>query len=140
VQREFSFYVRHNGSTLILQLPLCYADDLHLVSSCREATVKANCIISAFAAMFGIEFAPAKLRAVSSRTNPGEVILYTRDWVLIVAPCGDKSEYIKSLGIKYNLFRDTAELFAEMEAKLSGLARPPRWLGQWRSRSARCRK
>jgi hypothetical protein len=70
VQREFPFYVRHNGSTLILQLPLCYADDLHSVSSCREATVKANCIISAFAAMFGIEFAPAKLRAVSSRDEP----------------------------------------------------------------------
>jgi hypothetical protein len=86
VQREFSFYVRHNGSTLILKLPLCYADDLHSVSSCREATVKANCIISAFAAMFGIEFAPAKLRAVSSRTNSGEVVLYTHDWVLIVAP------------------------------------------------------
>jgi hypothetical protein len=122
VQREFPFYVRHNGSTLILQLPMCYADDLHSVSSCRKATVKANCIISAFAAMFGIEFAPAKLRAVSSRTNPGDVVLYTRDWVPIVAPFGDKSAYIKSLGIKYNLFRDTAVLFAEMKAKLLSVA------------------
>jgi hypothetical protein len=121
VQQEFPFYVRHNGSTLILQLPLCYADDLHSVSSCRKATVNANCIISAFAAMFGIEFAP-KLRTVSSRTNPGDVVLYTRDWVPIVAPFGDKSAYIKSLGIKYNLFRDTAELFAEMEAKLLSVA------------------
>jgi hypothetical protein len=30
--------------------------------------------------------------------------------------------YIKSIGIKYNLFRDTAELFAEMEAKLLSVA------------------
>jgi hypothetical protein len=75
--------------------------------------------------MFGIEFAPAKLRAVSSRTNPGEVVLYTRDWVPIVAPFGDKSAnrtFIKSLGIKYNLFRDTAELFAEMKANLLSVA------------------
>jgi hypothetical protein len=122
VQREVPFYVRHNGSTLILQLPLCYADDLHSVSSCREATVKANCIISAFAAMLGIDFAPAKLRAVSSRTNPGDVVLYIRDWVSIVSPFGDKSAYIKSLGIKYNLFRDAAVLFAEMEAKLLSVA------------------
>jgi hypothetical protein len=122
VQREFPFYVRHNGSTLILQLPQCYADDLYLVSSCREATVKANCIISAFAAMFGIEFAPKKLRAVSSRTNPRDVVLYTCDWVPIVAPFGDKSAYIKSLGIKCNLFRNTVVLFAEMEAKLLSVA------------------
>jgi hypothetical protein len=39
-----------------------------------------------------------------------------------VAPFGDKSAYIKSLGIKYNLFRDTTELFAEMEAKLLSVA------------------
>jgi hypothetical protein len=99
VQQQFSFYFRHNGFTLILQLSLCYADDLHSVSSCREATAKANCIILAFAALFGIEFAPAKLRAVSSRMNPGEVVLYTRDWVPIVAPFGDKSAnrtFIKS--------------------------------------------
>jgi hypothetical protein len=66
VQHEFPFYLRHAGSHLILQLPLCYADDLHNIGSCREATIKANCIISAFAAMFGIEFAPEKLRAITS--------------------------------------------------------------------------
>jgi hypothetical protein len=50
------------------------------------------------------------------------VVLYTRDWVPIVAPFGDKSAYIKSLGIKYNLLRNTAVLFAEMEAKLLSIA------------------
>jgi hypothetical protein len=54
VQRKYPFYIRHMESKLILQLPACYADDLHLISACWEATIKYNCLISAFAAMFGI--------------------------------------------------------------------------------------
>jgi hypothetical protein len=75
VQREFLFYVRHYGSRLQLQLPACYADDLHLVFPSCEATIKANCIISAFAAMFGIEFTPAKLWAITTIDSPGDVVL-----------------------------------------------------------------
>jgi hypothetical protein len=88
VQREFPFYLRHSGSHLILQLPLCYADDLHNIGSCREATVKANCIISAFAAVFGIEFAPKKLRAITSG-KPGGITLYNREWEPFSQPFGD---------------------------------------------------
>jgi hypothetical protein len=79
VQREYPFYIRHMESTLILQLPACYADDLHLISACRDATIKCNCLISAFAAMFGIEFAPKKLRAITTTAVPGVVILYDRE-------------------------------------------------------------
>jgi predicted DsbA family dithiol-disulfide isomerase len=86
VQREFPFYVRHHGSRLEPQLLACYADDLHSVFSSREATVKSNCTISAFAAMFGIEFAPAKLRAITTISPPGEVVLYSRERVPIVVP------------------------------------------------------
>jgi hypothetical protein len=72
VQREYPFYIRHVEPTSILQLPACYADDLHLISACREATMKCNCPCSAFAA---IEFAPEKLRAITSAVKPGVVIL-----------------------------------------------------------------
>jgi hypothetical protein len=106
VQRQYPFYVKQMGSTLILQLPACYADDLHLISACREATIKCNCLISAFAAKFGIEFAPEKLRAITTATVPGVVILYDREWIPIAKPFGDKTELMKSLGISYNLILD----------------------------------
>ena len=123
VQREFPFYVRHNGSLLLPQLPPCYADDLHSVSPCREATVKANCIISAFAAMFGVVFAPEKLRAVTTAKDPGEVVLYTREWEPIRKPFGDAKAYIKSLGIEYNLVLNRAPLFKAAKQKLTKIAR-----------------
>jgi hypothetical protein len=78
VQRESSFYIQHHGSRLKPQLSACYADDLYLVSPSRKATIKSNCIISAFAAMSGIEFAPAKLWAITTIWPPGEVVLYSR--------------------------------------------------------------
>jgi hypothetical protein len=77
VQREFPFYVRHHGSRLEPQLSACYAYDLHSVSRSREAIIMANCIISAFAAMFGIKFTPTKLRAITTISPPGKVVLYT---------------------------------------------------------------
>jgi hypothetical protein len=122
VQREFPFYIRHHGSRLEPQLLACYADDLHSVSSLREATVKSNCIISAFAAMFGIEFAPAKLRAITTISPPGEVVLYSREWVPIVVPFGDSAAYITSLDITYNLNRATASIFQSLCAKLRNIA------------------
>jgi hypothetical protein len=109
VQREFPFYVRHHGSRL--QLPTCYAGDLHLVSPSRKAMINTNCIISAFATMFGIKFAPAKLRAITTNDPPGDVVLYTREWILIVVSYGDAKVFITSLGITYNLKRDTASIF-----------------------------
>jgi hypothetical protein len=122
VQRECPFYVRHHGSRLEPQLSVCYADDLHSVSPSREATVKSNCIISAFAAMFGIEFAPAKLSAITTTTTPGEVVLYSCEWVPIVVSFGDAAAYITSLGITYKLNRDTASIFQSLCAKLKNIA------------------
>jgi hypothetical protein len=74
-----------------------------LVFPSLEATIKVNCIISAFAAMFGIEFAPVKLWAITTIDPPEDVVLYTRDWVPIVVPFGDAKAFITSLGITYNL-------------------------------------
>jgi hypothetical protein len=116
VQHEFSFYIR-----LQLQLPACFAGDLHLVSPSREATIKANCIISAFAAMFGIEFAPAKLWATTTIDPPGDVVLYTREWIPIVVPFGDTKAFITSLDITYHLKRDTASIFLALCKKLRGI-------------------
>jgi hypothetical protein len=121
VQREFPFYVRHHGSRLEPQLSACYADDLHLVSPLCKATVKSNSIISAFAAMFGVEFAPAKLRAITTISPPREVVLYFREWVPIMVPLGDDAAYITSLGITYNLNQDTAVIFQSLCAKLRNI-------------------
>jgi hypothetical protein len=122
VQREYPFYIRHMVSTLILQLPACYADDLHLISACREATIKCNCLISAFAAMFGIEVAPEKLRAITTAEEPGVVILYDREWIPIVKPFGDKEELMKSVGISNNLILDWNIQFEALEAKVAKVA------------------
>jgi hypothetical protein len=76
VQRAFPFfYFRYHGSRLEPHLSACYANDLYLVSSSGKAS---NCIILAFAAMFGIEFAPVKLWAITIISSPGEVVLYSR--------------------------------------------------------------
>jgi hypothetical protein len=119
---KFSFYVRHHGSRLEPQLSACYADDLHLVSPSREATFKSNCIISAFAAIFGIEFASTKLWAITTISLPGEVVLYSREWVPIVVPFGKAAAYITSLGITYNLNRGTASIFQSLCVKLRNIA------------------
>jgi hypothetical protein len=63
-------------------------------------------LISAFAAMFGIELAPEKLQAITTAAVPGVLILYDREWNPIVNPFGDKTELMKSLGISYNLILD----------------------------------
>jgi hypothetical protein len=72
--------------------------------------------------MFGIEFPPAKLRAIRTITPPGEVVLYTREWTPIVATFGDAKSYIVSLGITYNLNRDTSSTFLALCAKLWSIA------------------
>jgi hypothetical protein len=78
VQKRYPFYIRQRGSHLAEQDPTCYADDLHLIASCRECTVECNKVISAFAAMFDINFAPKKLRAITTAKKPGVMIMY--DW------------------------------------------------------------
>jgi hypothetical protein len=100
VQREFPLYVRHNGSTLVLQLPACYADDLNNISSCTESTTKTNCITSAFAGMFGVIFAPEKMRAITSHKVPGNLIIfYSQEWVQMVQPFGGMEIPMTTLGI-----------------------------------------
>jgi hypothetical protein len=126
VQRKFPFYLRHSGSHLIPQLSVCYADDLHNIGLCREVTVKANCIISAFGAMFGIKFAPEKLRAITSG-DPGEINLYNREWIPFSQPFGDTESLTKSLGILINLDLTWADQYFAMETKLktvAGMLRP----------------
>ena len=104
VQRQYPFYIRGPGSTLILQLILCYADDLHLVSSCLAATKQSNLIISAFAAMFSIRFDPVKARAISTRSDPGTMTLHDWKWQpTIVHEFKDPDQLITSLGVTYNL-------------------------------------
>jgi hypothetical protein len=71
--------VRHNGSTLVLQLPACYEDDLKSISSCTESTTKGDYITSVFAGMFGVIFAPEKMRAITSRKVPGNLTFYSRE-------------------------------------------------------------
>jgi hypothetical protein len=121
VQREFPFYLRHSRSPLIPQLPVCYADDLHNIGSCREATVKANYIISAFAAMFGIEFASEKLKAITSG-DPGEITLYNREWIPFSQPFEDTESLMKSLGILISLDLTWADQYSAMETKLKTVA------------------
>jgi hypothetical protein len=79
VQHEFRFFIRYHDYRLQPQLSACSADDLYSVPPSRKATIKANCIILALVAMFGTEFSPAKLRAITTISLPGEVILYTRE-------------------------------------------------------------
>jgi hypothetical protein len=117
VQREFPFYVRHNGSTLVLQLPACYADDLNNISSCTESTTKANCITSAFAGMFGIIFAPEKMRAITSRNVPGNLTFYSQEWVPMVQPFGGMETLMKTLGIWVTLSRYWSAQFKKMVTK-----------------------
>jgi hypothetical protein len=74
VQKQFPFYLRYRGSQLVEQDPVCYADDLQGLASCREDTIEA------FAAMFGIRFALKKLRAITTSPIPGVMILYHWDW------------------------------------------------------------
>jgi hypothetical protein len=74
--------------------------------------------------MFGIEFAPAKLRAITTIDPPGagDVVLYTREWVSIVVPFGNAKAFMTSLGITDNLKRDTASIFLALCEKLRGIA------------------
>jgi hypothetical protein len=83
--------------------------------------VKANCIISAFAAMFGIEFAPEKLRAIKSG-EPGEITLYNREWVPFSQPFDDTESLMKSLGIFINLDLTWADQYSAMKIKLKKVA------------------
>jgi hypothetical protein len=103
VQKRYPFYIRQQGSHLAEQDPTCYADDLHLIASCRECTVECNKVILAFAAMFGIKFAPKKLRAITTSKKPGVMILYDWEWKEIRHPFGTVAESIKSLGLTYYL-------------------------------------
>jgi hypothetical protein len=143
VQRQYPFYIKQMGSTLILQLPACYADDLHLISACQEATIKCNYLISAFAVMFGIKFASKKLRAITTAAEPGVVILYDREWIPIVKPFGDKEELLKSLGISsstgiFNLRPWRPRLQKWPQSWFVG--RPQRWPGPWRKGLSLSRK
>jgi hypothetical protein len=107
VQREFPFYVRHHSSRL------------HSVSLLRKATIKNNSIIFS-----DVQYrvSPAKLWAIITISPPGEVVLYSSEWVPIVVPFGDAAAYITSLGITYNLNRDTASIFQSLCAKLRNIA------------------
>jgi hypothetical protein len=55
--------------------------------------------------MFGIKFAPKKLRAITTKRKPGVMVLYDWEWKEIRHPFGGPDEYIKSLGLglTYNL-------------------------------------
>jgi hypothetical protein len=83
--------------------------------------VKANCIISAFAAMFGIELAPEKLRAIRSG-EPGVITLYNREWEPFSQPFGNTDSRMKSLGILINLDLTWADQYFAMETKLKKIA------------------
>jgi hypothetical protein len=72
--------------------------------------------------MFGIGFAPAKLRAITTIDPSGNFVLYTREWVPIVVPFDDAKAFITSLGITYNLKRDTASISLALCKKLRGIA------------------
>jgi hypothetical protein len=136
--------VWHNGSTLVLQLPACYADDLNNISSCTESTTKANCITSAFAEMFGIIFAPEKMRAITSRKVPGNNTFYSREWVPMVQPFGGMETSMKTLGIWGTFSRDCSAQCKKIVTKgeeVSSLlswasARPPCRRKRWHSRCA----
>jgi hypothetical protein len=121
VQKKNPFYVQSRGSKLGLQDPACYADDLHVFASCREATIEANKIISAFAAMFGIKFSPKKLRAIITKKKPGVMVLYDWEWKEIRHPFKDPDEYIKSLGLTYNLKNSWGTQFKELLVKFKEL-------------------
>lgn len=69
VQQEYSFYIRQAGSNLALQLPRCYADDSHIHCFYLEAVQRTNDFTSAFAAIFGIKYAPHKARTISTCQN-----------------------------------------------------------------------
>jgi hypothetical protein len=119
--QKYPFYIRQRGSHLAEQDPTCYADDLHLIASCRECTVECNKVISAFAAMFGIKFAPKKLRAITTAKEPGVMILYDWEWKEICHPFGTVEESIKSLGLTYNLRYDWGDQFDELLARFKAV-------------------
>jgi hypothetical protein len=103
VQVKYPFYIRHSGSMLLPQRATCYADDTHGIFPCREATDLSNCISSAFAGMFGIAFHPEKLRAITTAEDPGVMTLYDWNWTPIIKEFGDRTAFITSLGVSYNL-------------------------------------
>ena len=99
------------------QLPLCYADDLHAICSCPEATAKFNDVTSAFAAMFSVAFAPHKARAVSTRPDPGYMTLHGPQWEEIYVPFGGPDTLITSLGLEYSLSYQWDTQYADLLAK-----------------------
>jgi hypothetical protein len=64
--------------------------------------------------MFGIIFAPEKMRAITSRKVPGNLIFYyfySREWVLMVQPFGGMETPMKTLGIWVTLSHDWSAQF-----------------------------
>jgi hypothetical protein len=122
VQVKYPFYIRHSVSMLLPQHAACYADDTHGISPCRAATDLSNCISSAFAGMFGIAFYPEKLRAITTVKVQGVMTLYDWNWTPITKEFGNRTAFITSLGVSYNLRGDSLELFNAMRATLGVVA------------------
>jgi hypothetical protein len=69
--------------------------------------------------MFGIKFSPAKLRAIKTREDPGDVVLYTQNWLSIVVKA---KVYMTSLGITYDIKYENSTIFQSLCAKLRKVA------------------